>query len=235
MAIIIPGPLAEEARGKIGGLVFSRNKGGQYVKGFAAPTNPSTARQVEVRSQWSVLINAYSVLITQLQRDGWVDLAAANPVLNRLGQSILLSGLNMYIRFNQTRLLTGSARIDTAPAAFLQAAADPNLVLAAVTETTNSFDVAFDDTLPWGDQDEGRMVVFQGQGQSLGRQTFDGPYRQAGEVEGDASLGVNSPVQFIPAPWVVIAGAKTWISAIIIEDGFFPSQPFFAGPTISVT
>lgn len=232
--IITPGPIIGDASGKLGGIIASKNKGGLYLKSFTAPTNPSTSLQVEVRSQWSVLVNAYSVILTQLQRDGWVDLAAANPVLNRLGQSILLTGLNMYIRFNQVRLLSGSARIDTSPAAFLQSAADPNFALTVVDEVSNSFTFAFDDTAPWGDQDEGRLVVYQGQSQSLGRSTFDGPYRQGGFASGDATLGVTSPLQIIPAPWVVVAGNKTWISGVTVEDGFFPSAPFFAGPTVSV-
>ena len=42
-----------EASGKLGAMVFSRNKGGAYVRRFVTPTNPRTQKQVAVRERFS--------------------------------------------------------------------------------------------------------------------------------------------------------------------------------------
>lgn len=42
-----------EFSGKLGGMVFSRNKGGAYVRKFVTPINPSTSKQRTVRERFS--------------------------------------------------------------------------------------------------------------------------------------------------------------------------------------
>lgn len=42
-----------EFSGKLGGLVFSRGRGGAYVRRFVTPTNPRTAKQVAVRERFA--------------------------------------------------------------------------------------------------------------------------------------------------------------------------------------
>lgn len=42
-----------EASGRLGGFVFSRNKGGAYIRKYVTPTNPKTAKQVAVRERFA--------------------------------------------------------------------------------------------------------------------------------------------------------------------------------------
>lgn len=228
MAIFTPGPLVAEVRGKIGGQVFSRNKGGMYIKGFASPTNPNTALQSAVRSIFATLTNAWWDVLTLAQRAAWEDLAAANPIINQLGQSITLSGLNMYMRYNQLRVIAEVAREDDAPLAFVESAADPAFALADADSGGNTIEATFDDTLDWCDVDGDTMIVFMGKPVSPGRSKFHGPWRTQALIVGDALAPPTSDADLGTPAWNLVAGQRVWISAALIEAGKFPSSRFYS-------
>jgi len=48
-----PAPMFLDFTGKSGGYVFSRNKGGNYLKGFVPPSNPDTTAQVNAREDFA--------------------------------------------------------------------------------------------------------------------------------------------------------------------------------------
>ena len=115
MAIFIPGPAIAEARGSVGGTVFSRNTHGAYMRNRSVPVNPNTARQAAIRLKVEQLQAIWRDTLTTAQRTAWNDYASQTPVLNRVGQSTKLSGINMYIRTNSLYLTAGGTRIDAAP------------------------------------------------------------------------------------------------------------------------
>lgn len=92
-------PILGEMSGSIAGNTFSHNKGGQYVRQRTVPINPTTSRQMAVRSALSTTARSWQAL-TQTQRDAWAAYAQANPVTDRLGNSITLSGASMHNRLN---------------------------------------------------------------------------------------------------------------------------------------
>jgi len=81
--------------GKSGNLIFSRNKGGQYLKEYKKPTNPKTVLQSRVRQIRSQTSKAWAGL-NEEKRNEWNNFAEDNPVLNRLGDPIYLSGFGWY-------------------------------------------------------------------------------------------------------------------------------------------
>ena len=81
--------------GKSGNLIFSRNKGGQYLKEYKKPTNPKTPLQTAVRQIRSQTSKAWAGLSDNLKNE-WNNFAEDNPVLNRLGDPIYLSGFGWY-------------------------------------------------------------------------------------------------------------------------------------------
>lgn len=107
-------PIHGEMRGKLGGNVYSRNKGGTYVRIFAAPTNPNTIRQQSVRNWIGWAATAWESTLTEEQRDAWREWAQANPILNSLGQSIYISGMAWYATVN-SRLLDCAASVIATP------------------------------------------------------------------------------------------------------------------------
>ena len=101
--------------GSVGGLTFSHNRGGAYVRDRAIPTQPNTFQQVIIKAIFGTLSGLWSSLLTAAQRDDWDLYAAATPLTDKLGQPFFPTGLNMYIRGNTPLIQGGSARIDAGP------------------------------------------------------------------------------------------------------------------------
>ena len=96
-AIILP--FLGELRGRLGGDVFSHNKGGDYVRRGTTPTNPQTSRQQTTRTILGTFSSAWAGL-TQAAKDEWDVYAAGHPIKNSLGQDILISGLAWFVKCN---------------------------------------------------------------------------------------------------------------------------------------
>ncbi len=88
--------------GKLGGNVFARNKGGAYSRNWVKPTNPSTVAQQNQRNTLALKSAAWRT-ITDSERDSWKSWADDNPVLDRLGSSIVLSGAQAFTKININR------------------------------------------------------------------------------------------------------------------------------------
>ena len=91
MAKIMFGGGVSNASGKIGGTVYSRNKGGSYFRNWVYPNNPQTSKQQTQRNLLAAKSAAWRLLTTG-ERDAWDTWADENPILDRLGNSIKLSG-----------------------------------------------------------------------------------------------------------------------------------------------
>jgi len=83
--------------GSVGGVVASHNKGGAYLRNRSVPTNPRTNRQQLARQALGGAAESWKTL-TGAQREQWEGYSSSTPVVNRLGESITLSGFNMYVR-----------------------------------------------------------------------------------------------------------------------------------------
>src|SRR5512144_362897 len=116
MAIILPGAPGGEARGKVGGVVFSRNSYGAYVRERVNPVNPNSDRQISQRLIMKNLSQRWANDLGQSQRDSWNEFAAQITVKNSLGLDIHLSGFNHYIRQNSVLQQALVAIVDDPPA-----------------------------------------------------------------------------------------------------------------------
>lgn len=146
---LINSAVLSAASGSMGGLVFSHNKGGLYTRKRVIPTNPRSTRQTAVRAGFKTTSSLWASALTAAQRAGWTAFAQANPVPNRLGAPCIITGLQMFMRFN-TPIVTYFDSVGlflTAPAAgtFIPA---PNPITATVTGATGLI-TAFDITLPY--------------------------------------------------------------------------------------
>lgn len=109
-----PGLMLSEMRGKVASSVYSKNKGGAVIRNRVTPINRRSTGQTEQRQQFSSLSSAWRGL-TQAQRDGWNSAAASFPQQDSLGQTIFLTGAQLYIRCNANLILIGAATISDAP------------------------------------------------------------------------------------------------------------------------
>lgn len=135
MAITRQGSVVGEVSGSVGGVVFSRNRGGNYVRTRVKPSNPSTEYQVAVRNALSTASGDWKDL-TDAQRAAWKSWADSNPIRNRLGESIRLQGNAAFVELNARLIMLGTASVATPP---IVSAPDPLLTL------TGSYDVGAGD------------------------------------------------------------------------------------------
>ena len=200
MALIQLGPAVADIRGSIGGTVFSRNRFGNHIRARITPVNPQSTRQNLVRSIIQLLAQAWSTVLTQPQRDAW-EVYASNIVRqNALGAQIFLTGFNHYIRSNSPILQALGTRVDAGPTTLTLPPGDPQMI-GTVDEAGQQISVAFDDTLDWADQDEGKMLLFMSQPKRAGTNFIGGPFRFAGSIDGDSTTPPTSPtVLTVPFP-----------------------------------
>jgi hypothetical protein len=92
--------------GRTAGTVFSRNKGGAYMRRFSKPTNPSSPAQDIARNRLATA-SAYWKTMTDAMRDAWSSYALTHPILDRLGASLNLSGHQAFVKVTANRLIMG--------------------------------------------------------------------------------------------------------------------------------
>lgn len=97
--------LVTAASGSIGGMTASRNRGGQFLRARVIPVNPNTERQGQARANLAQAVNAWTNILTDGNRQAWTSYALATPVVDRLGQQLILSGQQMFVKCSLPRLI----------------------------------------------------------------------------------------------------------------------------------
>lgn len=212
--VVLPG--GEQRSGSIGGQVWSHNPAGPYIRARSIPVNPNTSRQVKVRNAVRSLAIRWQNVLTQAHRDAWDVYAANVSWLNRLGQTITLTGLNHYVRSNTPRRVSNIAAVDAAPVIFNLAQAEANLS-ATASEATQDLTIDGDLTGPWLGEVDAWQFYYMGLPQNASRKFFGGPYRFLTAVPG------AGPPPFpivIAAQFPFAEGQRIWIrSRVARGDG----------------
>ena len=78
MAIVQFGSFITEMRGKVGDLVYSRNRGGNYVKSLGTYTDPDTVPQQLIRS-YMADANTYWQILSEAQKISWFYAITPTP------------------------------------------------------------------------------------------------------------------------------------------------------------
>lgn len=127
------GAIVTEARGKINGMVASRNKAGAYFRTKVTPINRGSDAQSLIRSRLADLSQSWRGL-TAAQRDAWNSAVSAFTRTDIFGDLKNPSGFNLYQRLNNNLAIVGQAAISTPPVPS-GAGAFSSLSLAVVTGT----------------------------------------------------------------------------------------------------
>jgi hypothetical protein len=114
MAKVLYTAFMADARGKVNGSVFSKNRSGAYVRTKVTPVNRQTATQQLARGRFSARSAGWRGL-TEAQRLSWSNAAPNFPVFDIFGNSKILSGSALYNMLNLNLAQAGQAAITTAP------------------------------------------------------------------------------------------------------------------------
>jgi len=193
--IFTPGGGIAAASGSIGGMTFSRNRGGPYVRLRAVPVNPNTAWQQKVRSLVATLTSYWLNGLNEDQRAAWDTYASNVHLPNALGSDRNVGGLAMFVRSNVSRLQADPVQlpqVDDAPVIFNLG--DYTLpTLGNASEAGQTGDVTFDNTDDWAGEGDAAMLVYGSRAQNPSINYFKGPYRYADLIPGDAVTPPTSP------------------------------------------
>lgn len=114
MAKVKFGMFMTDARGKVGGQVFSKNRSGSYVRTKVTPSNPRTERQSVVRQALGSISAAWSALTTA-QISGWNAAVANWQTTNIFGDSGSPSGKTLFAKLNLNINNIGGALLADVP------------------------------------------------------------------------------------------------------------------------
>ncbi len=103
-----------DARGKLNGHVFSKNRYGNYVRNKVTPVNPSTAYQTTVRNRLAGISSAWAGL-TAAQRAAWNSAVSSYGKTNIFGDIINPSGKTLHQKLNNELLICSEAAITAPP------------------------------------------------------------------------------------------------------------------------
>lgn len=142
MAIIKLGATVVGIRGTAGGLTFSVNGSGPFVKAWGGARHKRTLKQSTQRSNIGDLAQRWRAL-TGAQRTAWNALTAAPPevVTNSLGEVIALSGYQWFCKVVGRRQLVTATPSYLAPTT---AAPTYNQFTTLTLRASGSLNVAFD-------------------------------------------------------------------------------------------
>jgi hypothetical protein len=217
-----------QASGSVGGVTYAHNAGGLYQRARSIPTDPATAQQQVVRNAVSQLVTRWNNILTQVQRDSWDVYGQNVPVIDTLGDSILISGIAWYIKSNVPRRQIVTAPVDPGPTVFSrESLTDPSFEVTAATDIAS---VVFDNTDGWANEVGGFLMCFFSRPQNASINFFKGPYRFADVVTG-AAVPPASPAP-ITLPFPVAVGNKVFGRFLALgSDG--RTSPSFRGSDIA--
>lgn len=201
MALVTYGPIVSNARKKIAGVVATKGHAGNFMRNKVAPIQPRTQSQRNVRSNFTSLAKSWGAL-TAAQIAGWNALAKSTPLKDRLGNSVTLTGLQMYMRLNRNLTTVNTAAI-SAPPATLTATA-PGTLTVAVNHVGPTFTVT-----PTNYPANGESAAIFGSPQLSPGRTFIGKnYRLLLVVPYNASPTAYDLHTVYPAKFGTILAAK---------------------------
>jgi len=180
-----------QASGSVGGLTYSHNRFGMYTRARTVPVNPNSSRQQAMRMYLDSVVTYWTETLTEAERESWRVYAANVPVVNKLGDTVNLTGQQQFIRSGVPWLLAGKdlADIATAPTTF--DTGDPgNLTFTIITAATNVAIITVTGAPAWAADDDAGLLAFFGNPQNPSVSFYKSPFRFGGFVPGDSGTPV---------------------------------------------
>lgn len=194
--LIKPGLAVSEMSGKFGGVVAAHNRFGQYFRQFRIPTDPQTPSQMQRRAAMAAAIVAWRNLLGA-DKDTWNNYAANTPWVNRLGDTVYLTGMSFFIRsycFAAMLADENSLPPPTVGACGSTGGLPDNAAgVVATLGVAAGLSLAFDDTSLWCAEDNALCLIRMSRPRPSTKVYGGGPYRYATAILGASALPPASP------------------------------------------
>jgi len=164
------GQIISEARGKIAGMVFSRNGSCSYVRQKVTPINPQTSAQQNVRNNLGAAAKAWAAL-TDAVKAQYESRKATFLKRNSMGDPVVLSGFGYFVALCRNAFSIGSATPPTFPGN--TPGATPATLTATITHAPELLEITMANAIPATD----KGLVFATPPMSLGKTFVKNQYR----------------------------------------------------------
>lgn len=199
-----------DGRGKLGGHVATKAKGGATIRTKVSPANPQTAAQQNARNRLGTNSQAWRDL-SESDRQSWISAAPNFPQVKN-GRTFLLSGSMLYNMFNNNLLFIGQSPISVAP--LPEAIPDLAITGLASDVSSSTFTITSDDaTVPMGFS----LVILAIAPTSPGRYNLSNRFRFIGL----ATLAMNTDNMFTEYTakfGSLVAGQKVAVRGYLISE-----------------
>ena len=209
MAKIKLGAIVTDIRGKLGGHVFSKNRGGAYMRTKVTPVNPSSARQTFVRAIFAAISSLWSG-ITEVQRNTFSAFVEAYAKTDIFGDIKIPSGKALHQRLNQNLGISGQAYITTCLAPIAVKAPDVEKVEYAVGAGTLKYNHTTDLT-------GSKLVIFATPFLSAGTKFVKNKLRILDVHTGDAPDVIDIQPEFSAKYGLLVSGANIYFGFKVIN------------------
>lgn len=220
MAKILPGPMASAISGSIRGTVFSRNRGGAYIRGRTIPSTVTSPAALNIKGILAARSQAWAGL-SSAERNAWTEYARQTPITDTLGQTITRSGHQAYVALNSRLELIGQPTIDVPP---IVNAPD---ALSTYTQTydigAGSFAAAFTPTPLAANE---RLWIQAAVVNSAGKSYVRNLYRFVGTSAAAQATGFDAE-SLVEARWGALTVGQTvhFLLSVVDEDTGLLSPP----------
>lgn len=218
------GSLVTDGRGKIGGHVASKNRGGAYLRTKVTPSNPRTASQQANRSILGALSASWSGL-TSSQRASWDGAVNDWSKTNIFGDSVKPTGKNLFVALNKNLIAVGIAQILVAPAKQEM----PVLGLENVVVDISSTSATITTT---GTLTGMKMVVSATPALSQGTSFTKGKFRKIYDVDATAPVAADLYSAYVARFGAPVAGQNISFEVKLVADNGQMSVPETAKATV---
>jgi hypothetical protein len=210
MAKIKFGMMMTDASGKLGGQVFSKNRGGAYVRTKVTPLNPQTTAQSVVRGIFASISSLWSG-ITQADRDTFNSFVNDYARTDVFGDLRNPSGKALFQRLNQNLEISGQAQITTCVAPIPVPFANVSSVDADVSAT--SFDV-----VTTGDTRTCKVVIWATPQLTAGTTFVKNRLRVLEVFDGGEAETFDIQTSYLAKYGQVQVGSNVFIGVRVIND-----------------
>jgi len=205
------GAIVVDGRGKLGGHVFSKNRGGSYMRTKVTPANGQTNAQQARRAALTEFAQAFRAL-TAAQITAWNNAVESFKSTNIFGDVKNPSGLGLFIKLNTTLDLAGQASITSPP---LPTAVTALSSLGGTADTSDqSFVITFaPDPVPAGH----RLMIEAGKQFSPGVSSFKGKTRFVQSFAAAQASPADIAAAYIAKYGALVTGQKIPVRAYLVS------------------
>jgi hypothetical protein len=212
--------LGAPSSGSIAGTTSSHNRAGQYTRNRRAPTQPvGTGRRAAIRSSFGAAAKGYAAL-TAANQMAWAAYANNYPVTDALGQSIKLTGQQMFVSIG-TQLLNCGEALPTVPPL-------SNAVYAVGVPTLAVVSAGAITLTPTGGGGATDFLLYAFSAPQSSGTMFCKTFWQAGKVAGNSSMAIVATTAYHAQFGVPAVGQRVFFKCTPVNQYGVTGTPYIS-------